>query len=284
MYKRKYGARKTNGRYSKYGKFGSKKTFKKTFIQRNKMNALTKYSTHKAINPKIKTLDLDFGVAYPLNGLFVVDQLANSALPINSGQNSITPTFAPAIQNVLTIQQGASESMRIGNKICVKSIRIKLICVPTPNNNISSTHGRFLVIYDRQTNGTYPAPNTILSSLNQSGSTLPGTYMDSINPNYMERFVVLCDEFITFPAATSAGLNATEEVVSTNDKPLYIDKFIKCKNLEAQFNGNTIPLGIGSVTTGAIYFISWGDANPFGLTPNDPWMWTGNVRVRFHDC
>lgn len=268
MYKkRSYQSR--SGRNSKYGKFAKKKSFgKRSYVPRNKMNAITKYSTHKAINPKVKTLDLDFGAyAQP----FVVDQLANGGIPINS---------TATLQNLVTIQQGASESQRVGNKVALKSLRVRLQAKPSGGDSLIDTHGRFMIIYDRQTNGAYPAANAILSSLNQSGTTIAGTYLDSINPNYLERYVVLADEILTFQPTASAGQN--EDVGPTSDKAYYIDRYIKMKNLETQFNGSTTPLGIGSVTTGAVYVLSWGDATTPGT--NDPYFWSGNIRLRFHDC
>jgi len=268
MYKKNsnYGKRNmSNGRYSKYGKFGNKKSFKKTFIQRNKLNAITKYATHKNINPKVKTLDLDFG-AYAIP--FVQDQLANGGIPIYT---------TPVIQAINTIQAGAGESQRIGNKLCLKSLRVRLQCTPTGNTNSNLTASRFMIVYDRQTNGNYPAVNNVLSSLNQSATTIAGTFLDNINPNYMERFVVFADEYITHQPVSNTAQGETGD---TTEKPFYVDRFIKLKNMETQYNGSNPPLSVGFITTGALFVIAWGTA----AGGSDPWFWSGNMRLRFHDC
>jgi len=272
MYKRKFQQKQSPYKrtFGKYGKYGTKKLFRKTFIQRNKLNAITKYSTHKAINPKLKTLDIEFSGAYA--NPYVVDQLANQPINVNN---------LPIIQNIATVQQGAAESQRIGNKIALKSLRVRLQAVPTSKVNGSETHARFMVVYDRQTNGTYPAANNLLSSLDQAGTTIAGKYLDSINPNYLERYVVLADEYMTFQPVDSVGANNLE-VGPTGDKAFYIDRYIKLRNLETQFNGSASPLTIGYVTTGALYLLMWGDAATPGT--DDPWMFIGNMRLRFHDC
>lgn len=258
-YKSKKPARKYSGKNS---------TKKKTYPR--KQNAITKYSTHAAINPKLKTMDQDFGAyANP----YVVDALPAGALTISS---------TAAVQNIVMIQQGGGESQRIGNKAALKSLRIRFQLIPTGNANFTTiNYARFMVIYDRQVNGVYPAANTILSQLNQSNVTVAGTYLDSINPNFLERFVVLCDEYLTFQPASTVAANIDGP---STDKAFYMDKYIKLRNLEVQFGGNVLTgaggLGVANVTTGALYLLSWGNV----AAGAEPYCWTGNTRLRFHDC
>lgn len=269
--------RKRRGSYgtSSFNKYvpakGRKKVFRRrTFVRKTGLGMMGRYSAHKAINPKLKTMDQDW-LAYA--NPFVVDALPGGAITICS---------TPVVQNLAMIQQGGGESQRLGNKVALKSLRLRLQLVTTGNGAAdNNNYARFMIIYDRQTNGVYPAANSILSQLNQSNVTVAGTYLDSINPNYLERYLVLCDEFLTLPTNQIA---ATINFAPTTDKSYYIDKYIKLKNLEMQFSGNTQTMaggaGISNVTTGALYLLSWGSV----VIGSEPWCWGGNIRIRFHDC
>lgn len=81
------------------------------------------------------------------------------------------------------LTQGTGRSERIGRKVLFKS------CLVRFNINTSATIGsyRFLIVYDKQTNGAVPAITDILVS---TAALAP------MNLNNADRFVILFDELI----------------------------------------------------------------------------------------
>lgn len=168
----------------------------------------------------------------------------------------VTFNDAPLIQNLARVQQGAGIPNRIGNKIALKSLRIRGNIQPTGTQGAPQQQGRFMIVYDRQVNGAYPAVNNILSDITPSNVVAPGTYLSSINPNFYDRFIVLCDKlFIVGPITAGGGeLNGP-----TGAQGFVIDEFIKLKGLEVQYGSSTLNSPIADLNTGALYMITWGD-------------------------
>jgi len=243
-----------------------KRTYPKTkkalpYKKRQSKSITTKYAAKK--KREIKTVDTNFPQNYVR--VYIPDTLTG-----------VTFNDQPCIQNLVRVQQGAGIPNRIGNKIALKSLRLRGTVQTTGANGAPSQQARFMIIYDRQVNGVYPAVDTILSDVSTANVVNPGNYLSSINPNFYDRYIVLCDKiFILGPTTTGASeLNGPTEM-----KGYVIDEFIKLKGLEVQFSTSTNNSPIGDLTTGALYLIGWGDIT----NGNEASYMDMTCRLRFYD-
>lgn len=93
------------------------------------------------------------------------------------------------------VSQGLTMNARVGNKIQMKSIQLRLV-TPAYVNDLT----RIRVIYDKNTNGATPAVGAII--LEQDDNTA------MIEKNTAGRFITLCDEYIDH--SESAATNYME--------------------------------------------------------------------------
>lgn len=225
-----------------------------------------------------KTLDYDFTTAQVFP--FVQDTQPQTIININS---------TGVIQLINLIQQGAGISQRIGNKVTLKSLRMRLSLQSNNSytnggvNSFPMTNSRLMIVYDRQPNMGYPQVNAILGQLSQSNTVIAGTMWDSINPNELERYTVLYDKFRVLPPNTvSLDENqATTNGPSTQSDTFQHDIYIKLRDVTSMYVANSNPALIGNVMTGALYLISFGDQTAGATT--EPWGWKGSCRLRFND-
>jgi len=233
-------------------------------------NAVTKYSSSSfRRGEEIKTMDVLFIGNYAQ--AYTPDTVPLQQLNMNTGTASV--------QALNLIQQGAGISQRIGNKISLKSLRLRLSISTTTNNNDSITNGRVLLLYDRQPNTAYTASNSMLSSSRQDNTIVAGIWSDNINPNFFDRFVVLMDKKIVLPPDNTGSLTTNSTAGPTCISSFEIDEYINLKNLESQFNGTASPLTIAYINIGALLLVGYGD-QAGGL---DPWCLKGSARLRFRD-
>lgn len=228
------------------------------------------------IRREVKCLDTTFQAAY--NAVWTIDTFPQRVLNTN---------YTPSFQSLALIQQGPGLSQRIGNKVSLKSLRLRFCIVNTVLTNISPVPPdvRVMVVYDRQPNGTYPAANDLLNSLNQANAltnpTLDDLVTTNLNPNNFERFTVIMDKSFTLPSFES-----TQDTVTNNGptgdgmkSPWWIDEYIKLKGLECCYKGTTNPEVVGDVTTGNLFIMCVGENAPIST----PWAFKGTARLRFHD-
>nr|QXP07739.1 MAG: putative capsid protein [Arizlama virus] len=134
--------------------------------------------------------------------------------------------------------QGSGVGDRIGNKITMKNIQMHfdIFCGAVPNVTFSAV--RYLVVYDRQTNGAYPA----IADLLLDAPTAATGFNSSINIASRDRYSILRDERIDIDAAS--------------DNIVQKDIFIKTPGLQTQYRSTTAGnKTIGDIATGAVYFI-----------------------------
>lgn len=258
---------KGQSRKRRYNKTAPKK-YSRPIIKRYKPNVYNKYSAKKK-SQEIKTVDMTFSGGYN-NGVYAPDQLNNPVIMINS---------TGTIQNLACIQQGSGVSQRIGNKVALKSLRIRLALSDLQHNYDVISENRIMIVYDRQPNGTYPTINNMLQLIKQDGSTAHGNEVSNINVSQLDRYVVLMDKLISLPPYESGAFNTTSMVGVTQQSSYIIDEFIKLKRLETCFSTTSNPCTIATIQTGALYVISLGDA----VATGEPYCWVGNMRLRFYD-
>jgi len=243
---------------------------------------------------------IDKVVDYPFNKIFntaaaqpfVQDQLVNT--PIILGD------MGSMVQSINLIQQGMAISQRIGNKITMSKLEVRLQLVadyPAQVTNIVGGQARYLIVYDRQTNGAYPTNSSsfvggIMSTIDQTGAiTYSGTGATRVmyamlDVNSLDRFIVLYDRFITIPPYDNNGLTANSFVGPTDNNTFNHIFDLDLKDLETVYSGNVLngseSLTIADIMTGGLYIVGVG---PHYTETGDlpPFCLAGNIRLWFHD-
>lgn len=189
---------------------------------------------------------------------------------------------ATNIQALNLITQGPGVCQRIGNKISMKSIRMRFYLQETAANE-DILYSRLMVVYDRQTNGVYPpvvGVNGVLSRMDATNTIQAGTLTSNIDVNSLERYIVLSDDFKIISTLQAGAL--TRVVGPTNQSAFMWDKYIKLKDLETLFRGNVMagnPEIIADVITGGIYLMSLANVSNVATS----FAIVGDIRTRFHD-
>lgn len=155
---------------------------------------------------------------------------------------------ATAIYHLSGIESGANEFTRSGQKLIYKSIYIRSQCIRTapatgPTHTIIPYSLRFMLIYDKQTNGAAPVGTDILQQFNPiTGITNSSRTIDQpMNLQNRDRFIVLRDKTI--------ANNGTVE------KPAFrYDLYKKC-NLKTVYSSSDTTGAISAVRSGAILLL-----------------------------
>lgn len=221
---------------------------------------------------EVKTLDTYFSGAYA--GAYVPDTLPAQVLNISE--------YLSAHQAVNLVQAGTGVSQRIGNKISLKSLRLRMTLASIgANSNPYGTYARLVVLYDRNCNGTYVPWTSLFQYMNGDGTLTNGDFTASLSPSNFDRVVILMDKLISVsPKIPSApGGETPGSYSATENGNFMIDEYINLKDLETIFNGTANPAQITQVQTGALIIFSIGDQ----LAANAVWTWEGLARLRFRD-
>jgi len=148
------------------------------------------------------------------------------------------------------VQQGAGSWNRVGRKVRLKSLRIKGV-VKMQNivqANLQQNTLRMIVVWDKQpSSGAVPTFDTIFGATDQGGVEQSG-FLYNIRYDNTERFSILKDQVWTSDLETGSGIN-------TNDWATDFDCFIKLKNMVTVFSGQSNPMTIADVSSGALYVI-----------------------------
>jgi len=153
------------------------------------------------------------------------------------------------------VQQGAGSWNRVGRKIVPKSLRIKgtAIFTMTPLFSSGAQAGntlRQVVVWDKQpSGGAVPTFDTIFGITAQDGTescpdiTCPPRY------DTMDRFQVLSDTMLCSGDAISNSIGTAPYL----QKTMEIDTYIPLKVGETLFSGQSAPMTIADINSGALY-------------------------------
>jgi len=191
------------------------------------------------------------------------------------------------------IQEGTSLYNRVGRKIILHSLYIKLGWVGQGTAFYAQRDQlRIQVVYDKQTNGTAPLYTDIVKGYSNTGSSTSDLY-DGLNPDNKFRFEILYDELLSIPAMTT---NATsyEFILNMPTQDMgnqqggntgVIKKFIRLNKRITQYKSTTNPANVGDIATGGLFLIIWNEVNPNNnsSSPCVNWVMPGSVRLRFED-
>lgn len=218
----------------------------------------------------VKCVDHTFEAAWA--NPFVNDQLAKPGLNLDSTGQGL---------QALMIQQGSGEFQRIGNRVLLKSLRIRLNIVQTAQQCLQRNFIRIMVLYDRSPQGNYPATSLILANINEAGTTSAFDWTANINANQLERYVVLMDErHAVGPWQTTTNVTVNPNTTGPDDSLQYcIDRYIKLRNLEQVYSTSASPMTIAAQQIGALYIFGMGSEAANAA----PYFAYGTCRVRFYD-
>jgi len=167
------------------------------------------------------------------------------------------------------IRAGSSFFNRIGRKIELKNLQLECrlqLVDDAAGRNPPLAYNRIIVVYDRQTNGAFPAIQDVLQDVDQAGTNSTDV-MSEINLNNRERFTILRDwRFLTPDCSTQqvgAGnmqmANSTTFPDSMGEQSNGLWKFfIPLKGLNTQYKADSAPAVIGDIATGGLYLITFG--------------------------
>lgn len=167
---------------------------------------------------ELKNIDLNFGAQFPIG----------------------TATGTLALLN--PIAQGTDASTRIGRKVMMKSLYIRM-SVAKSATSVGESPLRVLVVYDKQANGLLAAATDILTS--------PDRITSQMNLGNGDRFKVILDKEFRFG--------------SLDNTSVYFKKYAKL-NLPMTFNAGTTAV-VGAIQTGSLIMLTYSNGNLLTVSP-----------------
>ncbi len=151
------------------------------------------------------------------------------------------------------IEPGNGSYNRIGRKAFMKSVRISGNALyqgdadPT-TGNANGGILRMVLVWDKQPSGTLPTYDVIFGRTSQDGTESSGIY-DHLRYDNTARFQVLKDCYLNAPANMGGGTGTT----NIQGNLVYFDEFIDLKNRTTVFSGDSDPVTIADISSGALY-------------------------------
>lgn len=269
-----YNRKKTNGLFKSYDRsaINRAKANNARLKQRFASNRI-RVPRPMVLKPDKKTLDTQFITGSPA----LVNPYVPDAVPNGIFQMQTTPSF----QSVNLLQTGVANSMRVGNKVRLHSLKIQFNIDITNKANTGTASCRLMLIYDRQPAGTYPAIGDVLNTQTNDGTLQNPVGVDlvtaQINPNNFERFSVLMDKKYTTPANS----NAFDSNITSNpcEEPWFVNQYVKLREMDTIYKATANPQTVAGFATGNLFLLCVGEY-PFATTG---WGFRGNTRLRYYD-
>ena len=159
------------------------------------------------------------------------------------------------------IQAGTGSWNRVGRVLTMRSIRIRhnirYTLAATSANSLSRSF-RYLIVYDKQPNGTLPVKTDIIQYKDQSG-TETGNWNGFLSYDNMQRFTILKDDTINFDPKLR-----TFDNTGTPTQQIELEKNLECyirMNHITNYKSENSPAQISDISTGALYLV-WLTDNP----------------------
>lgn len=179
------------------------------------------------------------------------------------------------------VRSGTGYYQRVGSKIAMKSLRLRFSVhsVATPaatTADVQANYLRMVVVYDNSPNsGSIPTFDTIFGSTLQDGTEASGQ-LDTLRYDNTSRFTVLRDRVIDVNPAAITTAGTTNIMTSLT----HVDDFIPLKGLMAHFSGDSTPMTIADIQSGALYVFFRSNFQS-GVTYN--YIADSQVRLRYFD-
>lgn len=161
------------------------------------------------------------------------------------------------------IQAGSGSWNRIGRKVNLQSVRLRGEVIHqytdvAVTGVISANSLRMVVVWDKQPSGAaIPTFDTVFGTTSQLG-TEATLYKDALKFDNMDRFAVLKDCII------DCNPNLFNAAAGTQDATFSLysfDEYIKLGSREVLFSGQSNPMTIADISTGALYVYFRAQAN-----------------------
>jgi len=155
------------------------------------------------------------------------------------------------------IQPGSGSWNRIGKKTHLKSCRlvgkIEFNIFPSFATGVSNeTFVRMVLVWDKQpSGGAIPAFDTIFGITGQTGAESCPQITCPLRYDNMDRFRVLRDMIIQPNWNGVVSFGTSPGCIMQVD----IDEYVKLPNLESVYSGQTNPMTIADISTGALYVV-----------------------------
>jgi len=185
-------------------------------------------------------------------------KMEKKGIDIDIGDSTaLIPLIPTAMVYVLNlIQEGTGSYNRIGRKVALDSIRVRLrwTCnikqdVTTPAT-IPQNLMRFVLVWDRQPGNTVPSWDEVFQGITQNSSTVV-TVLSMAKYSAMSRFTILRDHVVTARSQASA-ISPANHYNATG----VWDEYVKLGKRECTYKGTANPLTIASINSGALYLMA----------------------------
>jgi len=153
------------------------------------------------------------------------------------------------------IQTGSGSWNRVGRKTHSKSLRIRgsfnWAFTPTFGTGAAnSSFVRMVVVWDKQSSGaTIPTFDAIFGITAQDGTESCPDIMCPPRYDNMDRFRIIRDEVYNPPNIDVPAFGTGPSLSFLQN----FDTYIKLGNLESVYSGQTVPMTIADISTGALY-------------------------------
>lgn len=179
------------------------------------------------------------------------------------------------------IQQGAGSWNRIGRKTFLKSLRIKghvqIQATPVIATGVMLNNAlRMVVVWDKQPSGAaIPNWDAIFGITAQDGVESCPDFTCPPRYDNMDRFRVLLDR----PIVANPNFVTSTGSAPSNIQYVPVDEYLKLGGLECVYSGQSNPMTIADISTGALYIGFRSQNNSAGNTINTDMV----ARLRFTD-
>jgi len=195
----------------------------------------------------------------------------------STAKNFVTAATPPTATTLCIPVQGAAAFNRIGQKITLKSLRIR----GSVTNAADALHGmgRIIVVYDKQANAALPTWTEVIGAVTSAG-VASNTAFDGLNMANRDRFIILADEMLVLPGMQNAAgviTNITDFGTDKNPSMYNFDRFIRLRDMECHFN-NTNGGTFADIQSGSLSIFTCTSSTTNAFT------FTFSARVRFSDA
>lgn len=192
--------------------------------------------------------------------------------------NSIgMPTLAsPGLHLVNGLIPGSNFWGRVGSRISMKSVYLKITLNQNVNWTGTSSFNRIVMFYDKQAQGAAPTMSDIYAYIDNAGSLTTSAFAP-VNPVNRDRFVIIMDRMIQ-----EYGRPASEAAQGpqwAQGKNSMIKKYIRLKNLETLYNSGATGT-ISDIMSGSLYIAFFTTAV---ATTDNPFSFYCSTRLRWTD-
>jgi len=252
------------------------------------MQAYKRYGVQDGLkmlnNPTMQTKMLHYNKNYNVNSAAIKKEVkcVDMSIDIPTGSMVATTNTNVNMAPINCIQPGTGSWNRIGKRIKMKSVRWKMLITfsaDTSGGFCKNNSVRVALVYDKQpSSGAVPAFDQIFGSTNQNGTEATYNVFDNLRVDNTDRFTVIKDDVYT--SNNQNVVPTSETPASVSEYQVYVDTFVKLKDLDTVFSGQSNPCTIADISSGAMYLIFRAEEQ---LTNNQTAISRSCLRLRYYD-